>query len=104
MWSRNSEHGFRCSGDCGYRYPFLGEKIRHQFLKICNKCFFFQGCVVVLGAWSTWTYDLAEYENNSDAYNYCAYTPMMTAFVILLIKWVRNYFQPANDLQFFLKI
>ena len=47
-----------------------------------------QGSVVVFGAWSTWTDDYDEYIADVDNKNYCAYTPMMTAFVILILKWV----------------
>ena len=46
---------------------------------------------MVFGAWSTWTYDISQYEADPEKYNYCAYEPMMFAFVILLIKWVRKY-------------
>jgi len=46
------------------------------------------GSVVVFGAWSTWTYDKVEYDDFPEKYNYCAYEPMMFAFVILIIKWV----------------
>merc|ERR1712018_820562 len=44
--------------------------------------------LVAFGAWSTWTDDYDEYIADVDNKNYCAYTPMMTAFVILILKWV----------------
>ena len=53
-----------------------------------NNFFYFQGSVVVFGAWATWTDDYNEYIQDMDNKNYCAYTPMMTAFVILILKWV----------------
>ena len=43
-----------------------------------------QGSVVVFGAYSTWTYDEADVAKEE----YCAYTPYMTAFIILLLKWI----------------
>ena len=58
------------------------------------------GSVVVFGAWANWTYEKNEnleydqsltldYEDeNPEEKNFCEYTPMMTAFVILLLKWV----------------
>merc|ERR1711910_206748 len=45
------------------------------------------GSVVVFGAWATWTYNWDEAQEDPEL-NYCMYTPMMTAFVLLLIKWV----------------
>ena len=49
----------------------------------------FQGSVVVFGAWASWTDDYDEYVADPENKNYCAYEPMMYAFVILIIKWVR---------------
>jgi len=40
------------------------------------------GSVVVFGAYSDWTSDDAAKDY------YCAYVPMMTAFVILILKWI----------------
>ena len=36
------------------------------------------GSVVVFGAWATWDYDERK----------CPYSPMMFAFVLLILKWV----------------
>ena len=46
------------------------------------------GSVVVFGAWATWTDDWNAYQQDPEGLNYCAYNPMMTAFVLLLLKWV----------------
>jgi len=46
------------------------------------------GSVVVFGAWASWTDDYDEYVADPENKNYCAYEPMMYAFVILIIKWV----------------
>ena len=43
------------------------------------------GSVVVFGAYKDWTYDVEKYGDN-----FCEYTPMMFAFVFLIIKWVRS--------------
>jgi hypothetical protein len=42
------------------------------------------GSVVVFGAYSTWSYDLAV----GDAADYCDYTCFMFAFVLLILRWV----------------
>ena len=48
------------------------------------------GSVFVFGAWANWTDDLDKYLHNNWStnpnLNFCEYTPMMTAFVILLLK------------------
>jgi len=46
------------------------------------------GSVVVFGAWATWTDNYEEYEKDPENMNYCMNQPMMTAFVILILKWV----------------
>ena len=55
-----------------------------------------QGSVVVFGSWGSWTYDYQEFLTDKEVLNYCAYTPMMFAFIILLIKWVREAFKKKN--------
>ena len=39
------------------------------------------GSVVVFGAWPTWTL-------GRDRRSHCPYSPMMFAFVLLILKWV----------------
>ena len=46
------------------------------------------GSVVVFGAWANWTDDFNAYKADPEELNFCAHTPMMTAFVILILKWV----------------
>ena len=43
------------------------------------------GSVQVFGAYKAWTYDPAEYSED-----FCEYTPMVFAFVVLIMKWVRS--------------
>lgn len=53
-------------------------------LWIAEPCTLIWGSTVVFGAWAEWTYD----ESYAGDANYCPYTPMMFAFVLLILKWV----------------
>ena len=45
------------------------------------------GTVLVFGSWSNWKEDWdAAYYDRDD--NYCPFSPMMMAFVLLILKWV----------------
>merc|ERR1712137_121151 len=46
------------------------------------------GSVVVFGAWANWTDDFEEYKDNPEKFNFCENSPMMAAFIILILKWV----------------
>ena len=46
------------------------------------------GSIVVFGAYSSWSYDEKDINNNDDDLSYCPYTPFMLAFVILILEWV----------------
>ena len=46
------------------------------------------GSVLVFGAWASWTSDYDAYKTHPEELNFCEYTPMMTAFIILLLRWV----------------
>ena len=46
------------------------------------------GSVVVFGAWASWTDNPEEFDKDKEAKNFCEYTPMMTAFVILILRWI----------------
>ena len=54
------------------------------------------GSVVVFGAWGSWTWKWEEYNNNTDDMNYCEYTPMVFAFVLLIFKWVSTMIRATN--------
>jgi len=73
-----------CAEGCGL--CFL--KVLGALMGIVDTCLLIWGSVVVLGSWSTWTDNYEDYKENPDKYNYCAYTPMKFAFVILVLKWV----------------
>jgi len=53
-------------------------------LAIANIVVLIWGSVVVFGAYSEWTYK----EEDKLKIQYCAYTPFITAFVLLIIDWV----------------
>ena len=44
----------------------------------------------MFGAWAGWTDDWDAYAADVANKNYCPYQPMMTAFVILILKWVNS--------------
>merc|ERR1712059_77808 len=53
-------------------------------LLIADIVVLFWGSVVVFGAYSQWS----DKEEDIDKDNYCANTPFMTAFVILILDWI----------------
>ena len=46
------------------------------------------GAFLVFGSFGSWTYNVDQYRRNMEDLNYCPYTPMMTAFVILIVKCI----------------
>ena len=74
------------AGCGGYCDAHLGKMAQKEKLK---PKYFYQGSVVVFGAWATWTDDYEKFLADPDIYNYCAYEPMMWAFGILVTKWVK---------------
>ena len=46
------------------------------------------GAFLVFGSFGSWTYNVDQYRRNMEDLNYCPYTPMMTAFVILIVKFI----------------
>ena len=72
---------------CGNGLGCLGMVITIG-LAIANFAVDIWGFKVVFGAWATWTSDWKEYNNDRENQNYCAYTPMMTAYVIAIMKVV----------------
>lgn len=50
-------------------------------------CIFIWGTIVVFGYYSSWSYNKIEAGLDIEKY-YCAYTPYMFAFVLLIITWV----------------
>eukprot|EP00091_Calanus_sinicus_P020005 TRINITY_DN5256_c0_g1_i5.p1 TRINITY_DN5256_c0_g1~~TRINITY_DN5256_c0_g1_i5.p1 ORF type:complete len:211 (-),score=52.78 TRINITY_DN5256_c0_g1_i5:249-881(-) len=73
-----------CGEACGLALLKFGSGI----MAIADLVILIWGSVVVFGAWAHWTDDYEEYVQDINKMNYCAYEPMMYAFVILILKWV----------------
>jgi len=90
IMSRVSQHlaerdgKISCGEACGLGILKFGSGV----MAIADIVILIWGSVVVFGAWATWTDDYDEYVADPENLNYCAYEPMMYAFVILIIKWV----------------
>jgi hypothetical protein len=72
--------------DCGEKVGMAINSFSSGVMTIVDFAMLIWGSVVVFGAWSTWTYNFDDYKPEEN--NFCEYTPMMTAFVILILKWV----------------
>jgi len=73
--------------DCGEKVGMAVNKMSSGIMTIVDFVMLIWGSVVVFGAWSTWTDDYDRFQTE-EGLNYCMNTPMMTAFVLLLLKWV----------------
>jgi len=60
-----------------------GLNILRFFVVICDFVVVIWGSVVVFGNYAEWTYNEADLEMDG----YCDYTPMIFAFVLLVVKW-----------------
>merc|ERR1711963_118345 len=67
----------RCENEAAYWLLVGG------WTSLLNFAILIWGTIVVCGKWSTWTYDPSDMEPN-----YCPYTPMMIAFIFIIIEWV----------------
>ena len=74
--------------DCGEKVGMAINSFSSGVMTIVDFAMLIWGSVVVFGAYSNWTDDFNAYKANPEEMNFCEYTPMMTAFVILLLKWV----------------
>merc|ERR1711915_162128 len=61
-----------------------------SLLSIANLVIFIWGSIVVFGSWSDWSSDPGESvgEDGVANENFCPYTPMMFAFILLVVEWV----------------
>merc|ERR1712241_1008551 len=73
---------------CAERGGLAVNKMSSGVMTIVDFVMLIWGSVVVFGAWATWTDDWNAYQQDPEGLNYCAYNPMMTAFVLLLLKWI----------------
>merc|ERR1712045_209319 len=74
--------------DCGEKVGMAINSFSTGCMTIVDFAMLIWGSVVVFGAWATWTDNYEEYEKDPENMNYCMNQPMMTAFVILILKWV----------------
>jgi len=74
--------------DCGEKVGMAVNKMSSGVMTIVDFVMLIWGSVVVFGAWANWTDDWEKYSGDKEAMNFCEYQPMMTAFVLLLIKWI----------------
>ena len=73
------------TGHCCCGYSDLGNNIIQATLVslYLSYCVAVQGSVVVFGSWAEWT------DTDLTSQHYCKKTPMMFAFVLLILSWVR---------------
>ena len=67
--------------------------ISSAVMTIVNIVIIIWGAILVFGSYASWTDNLEKYTQNlekpsPEELNYCPYTPMMTAFVILIVKFI----------------
>ena len=74
--------------DCGEKVGMAINSFASGVMGIVDFAMLIWGSVVVFGAWATWTDDFETYKGNPEELNFCENTPMMAAFIILILKWV----------------
>merc|ERR1711982_45797 len=72
--------------DCGEKVGMAINSFSSGVMTIVDFAMLIWGSVVVFGAYANWTYKWDDYKPEEN--NFCEYTPFMTAFVILILKWV----------------
>ena len=72
-------------GGCG-NFFWGGGKFEHLKPDLCPICveYCLQGSVVVFGSWPNWT------SEDLTSADYCMETPMLFAFVLQIVRWVRK--------------
>ena len=74
--------------DCGEKVGMAINSFSSGVMTIVDFAMLIWGSIVVFGAWANWTDDFDAYKANPEELNLCAYKPMMTAFVNLILGWV----------------
>ena len=74
--------------DCGEKVGMAINSFASGVMGIVDFAMLIWGSVVVFGAWANWTDNFDDYKRDPEKFNFCENTPMMTAFVILILKWV----------------
>ena len=74
--------------DCGEKVGMAVNSFASGVMGIVDFAMLIWGSVVVFGAWANWTDNFEDFKDDPEKFNFCERTPMMTAFVILILKWV----------------
>ena len=74
--------------DCGEKVGMAINSFSSGVMTIVDFAMLIWGSVVVFGAYANWTDNWDTYKDDPEVKNFCENTPMMTAFVILILKWV----------------
>ena len=74
--------------DCREKVGMAINSFSSGVMTIVDFAMLIWGSVVVFGAYANWTDNWDIYKNDPETKNFCENTPMMTAFVILILKWV----------------
>ena len=74
--------------DCGEKVGMAVNSFASGVMGIVDFAMLIWGSVVVFGAWASWTDNFEDFKDDPEKFNFCERTPMMTAFVILILKWV----------------
>ena len=73
-----------CAARCGLKILLISSIV----MTIVDAVMIIWGAILVFGNFGSWTYNVDQYRRNMEDLNYCPYTPMMTAFVILIVKFI----------------
>ena len=73
-----------CAAKCGFKILLISSIV----MTIVDAVMIIWGAILVFGNFGSWTYNVDQYRRNMEDLNYCPYTPMMTAFVILIVKFI----------------
>ena len=73
-----------CAARCGFKILLISSIV----MTIVDAVMIIWGAILVFGNFGSWTYNVDQYRRNMEDLNYCPYTPMMTAFVILIVKYI----------------
>merc|ERR1711872_389726 len=73
---------------CGEKCGLTILSVASTILVIADLAILIWGSVLVFSRWPHWISNYEKYDSDPEKYNYCRRTPMLTAFVVLIIKWV----------------
>jgi len=73
---------------CGEKCGLTILRVASLILIIADLAILIWGSILVFSSWPHWTSKWDKFAGNPGKYNFCAKTPMLTAFVVLIIKWL----------------